>query len=115
MNLQELQRDVKKQLKETKEKYQKSINDLLELNYQELKRDVEKQQQKEKKNEDAQQAVLKLNIQELKSLAKKQLLQTIAKKQATQELIKKHDQFETKILMVPSQQLHISCTSDVQN
>ena len=101
LNLRELQRDVKKQQKETKAKNKKAIDHLLELNYQELKRDVEKQQQKEKKNEEAQQAVLKLNIQELKSLAKKQLLQTIAKKQATQDIIKKHDEFETKILMVP--------------
>ena len=64
LNLQELQRDVKKQQKETKEKNKKAIDHLLELNYQELKRDVEKQQQKEKKKEEAQKAVLKLNIQE---------------------------------------------------
>ena len=103
LNLQELQRDVKKQQKETKENNKKSINDLLELNYQELKRDVEKQQQKEKKKEEAQKAVLKLNLQELKSLAKQQLLQNIAKKQAREERIKKHDEFETKILMVPQE------------
>ena len=88
LNLRELQRDIKKQQKETKEKNKKAIDHLLELNHQELKRDVEKQQQKEKKNE---QAVLKLDIQELKRLAKKQLLQNIAKKQATQDVIKKHD------------------------
>ena len=67
LNLQELQRDVKKQQKETKEKNKKAIDHLLELNYQELKRDVEKQQQKEKKKEEAQKAVLNLNLQELKA------------------------------------------------
>ena len=103
LNLQELQRDVKKQQKETKEKNKKAIDHLLELNYQELKRDVEKQQQKEKKKEEAQQAVLKLNIQELKNLAKKQLLQTTAREIAREERIKKHDEFETKILMVPQE------------
>ena len=103
LNLQELQRDVKKQQKETKEKNKKAIDHLLELNYQELKRDVEKQQQKEKKKDEAQQAVLKLGLQELKSLAKQQLLQNIAKKQAREERIKKHDEFETKILMVPQE------------
>ena len=100
LNLQELQRDIKKQQKETKAKNKEAIEYLLELNRQELERDVSKQQTKER-NEETQQTLLKLNIQELKRLAKKQLLQNIAKKQATQDVIKKHDEFETKILMVP--------------
>ena len=101
MNLQELQRDVKKQQKETKEKNKEAVEYLLELNRQELERD--KEQETEKKNKEAQQTLLKLNIQELKRLAKKQLLQNIAKKQAREERIKKHDEFETKILMVPQE------------
>ena len=101
LNLQELQRDVKKQQKETKEKNKEAVEYLLELNRQELERD--KEQDTEKKNKEAQQALLKLGIQKLKSLAKQQLLQNIARKQAREERIKKHDEFETKILMVPQE------------
>ena len=60
-------------------------------------------QNAEKKNKEAQEALLKLGIQKLKSLAKQQLLQNIARKQAREERIKKHDEFETKILMVPQE------------
>ena len=71
------------------------------MNHRELERD--KEQDTEKKNKEAEQAVLKLGIQKLKSLAKQQLLQNIARKQAREERIKKHDEFETKILMVPQE------------
>ena len=90
-------RNNKKKLKKRIKK-QSSIY-LLELNRQELERD--KQPDTEKKNKEAQQTLLKLDIQKLKSLAKQQLLQNIARKQAREERIKKHDEFETKILMVP--------------
>ena len=69
------------------------------MNRQELERDKEPETEKKKKE----QAVLKLDIQKLKQLAKQQLLQNIARKQAREERIKKHDEFETKILMVPQE------------
>ena len=75
----------------------------MELNYQELKRDVEKQRQKEteEKNKKEAQQILFKNIQELNQLVQKQLLHNIAQKAKLQETLKKHNEFETKICMVP--------------
>ena len=70
----------------------------MSLNIEELQKDVQKKlSETSERNKEAKKTLLKLDIADLKRLAKKQLMKISAKKKATQDIIKKHDQFETKL------------------